>query len=339
MLVVLPCIAFAMENEHAHGCKHRLECSFEYPGLCYSSYPELERISWMEMVRVIYSSFQNPILTFDRIFIVEGCLTMAIGIACCYSNIGRPETSTWLSDEEKDIIASSVEERTTTIGLIAEWKLFFSNILNYVWASCYVMTCSTTYSVAIFAPSFVTAFHPKYTVPTVQGQVVPIFIVSAAACLLSAWLSDRLNHRSGFAIGGYLITAIGFIILRQEHISKPSIAMLGLYFVSIGTYTSLPILWNLTLSNLPTPFQKAIGCGFVVGIGNVGGFASAWMFRTSQAPHYHSGMTDSLIITLISAALIAAAWVYIQVSNKKTASTETGEGVGAGSGQVSRYQG
>lgn len=163
----------------------------------------------------------------------------------------------------KDIIVREVEERTTAIGLVVEWRVFFSNPLNYVWASCYVLTCST-YSVAIFAPSFVGAFHPHYTTPQVQGQVVPIFVVSAAASLIAAWLADRYNHRSGFAIAGYLVSMIGFIILRQDHISKPSIAMLGLYFVSIGIYTSLPMLWNLTLLNLPTPFQRAIGCGFVV---------------------------------------------------------------------------
>jgi MFS family permease len=208
---------------------------------------------------------------------------------------------------EEDIIAKEVEERTTNIGLVTEQKIFFSDILNYVWASCYVLTCSTTYSVAIFAPSFVSDFHPTYTVPQVQGQVVPIFVVFAAACLMSAWLADRYNHRCGFAIAGYLITAIGFIVLRQQHISKPSIAMLGLYFVSIDTYVSLLLLWNLTLLNLPSPFQKAIGCGFVVGVGNVGGFISAWLFRTNQAPKYYNGMTDSLISTLVSLALVTFA--------------------------------
>ena len=255
---------------------------------------------------------------------MEGCLTIGIGLACSLSNIGRPETSSFLNPEEKNTVAREVEERKTDIGLVAEWRVFFSNPLNYVWASCYVLTCSTTYSVAIFAPSFVGAFHPHYTVPQVQGQVIPIFVVSAAACLISAWLADRYNNRASFTIAGYIVTMIGFIILRQHHSLKPSIAMLGLYFVSIGTYTSLPLLWNLTLINLPTPFQKAIGCGFVVGIGNVGGFTSAWLFRTSEAPHYYQGMTDSLIFTVVSAVLIAAACIYIAVANKRSAKKEEG---------------
>lgn len=145
------------------------------------------------------------------IFLVEGGLTMAIGLICCWSNIGRPEKAAFLSQKEKDIIASSVESRVSTIGVVAEWKIFFSNILNYVWASLYVFTCSTTYSVAIFAPSFVKAFHPHMSTPEIQGQVVPIFVVSAAACLLTAWLADRLNHRSTFAIIGYIFT-VGFCL-------------------------------------------------------------------------------------------------------------------------------
>lgn len=140
------------------------------------------------------------------IFLVEGCLTIAIGLACCYSNVGRPEKSTFLTQEEKDIIASSVESRVSTISVVAECKIFFSNILNYAWASLYVFTCTTTYSVAIFAPSFVKAFYPKMSTPEIQGQVVPIFVVSAAACLLVAWLADRTNHRSAFAITGYVFT-------------------------------------------------------------------------------------------------------------------------------------
>lgn len=140
------------------------------------------------------------------IFLVEGCLTIAVGLACCWSNIGRPEKASFLTQEEKDIIALTAESRVSKIGYLAEWKVFFSNILNYVWASIYVLTCSTTYSVALFSPSFVKVFRPHYSTPEVQGQVVPIFVVSAVAALLVAWLADRTNHRAGYAIIGYIFT-------------------------------------------------------------------------------------------------------------------------------------
>ncbi|KAF7907557.1 uncharacterized protein EAF01_005143 [Botrytis porri] len=275
------------------------------------------------------------------VFIVEGCLTLAISFACLFCNISRPETASFLTEEQKGIIATEVEARTTTVGIVAEWKIFLSNGLNYIWAACYVLTCSTTYSVAIFAASFVKAFHPHYTTPQVQGQVVPIFIVSGIACLLGAYAADRFNHRAGFAIAGYLITAIGFIILRQPKTPAPHISMLGLYFVSIGTFVSLPLLYSLPMINSATPYQRAIAAGFVIGIGNVGGFASSWLFRTSQAPHYNEGMTDSLIMTLVALALMAFAWVYITIANKrldKNSTTEAGSVDGKDGLVVRRYR-
>ncbi|ESZ96060.1 hypothetical protein SBOR_3537 [Sclerotinia borealis F-4128] len=315
--------------------------------VCALYYPAVH-LQWrvsMVMVANIASNIVGNILAFGIahikssngyhgwrwIFIVEGCLTMAISFACFFCNISRPETASFLSDEQKEIIATEVEARTTTVGIAAEWKIFLSNGLNYIWAACYVLTCSTTYSVAIFSPSFVQAFHPHYTTPQVQGQVVPIFIVSGIVCLLAAWAADRINHRAGFAIAGYLVTAIGFIILRQPKILAPRISMLGLYFVSMGTFTSLPLLYSLPMINSATPFQRAIGAGFVIGIGNVGGFVSAWLFRTSEAPHYRNGMTTSLIMTLVALGLMAFAWVYITNANKRSdknaTTTDTGSAI------------
>lgn len=271
------------------------------------------------------------------IFLVEGCMTIAIGLACCFSKIGRPEKSNFLNEEEKELIATTVEARVSAIGTAAEWKVFFSNGLNYIWASLYVLTCSTTYSVAIFAPSFVKAFNHELSVPQIQGQVVPIFVVSSAACLITAWLADRFNHRSGFAISGYVFTIMGYAILHfPRHFSR-QIMMLGLYFVSIGTYVSLPMVWTLTTLNLATPFQKAIGSGFVIGVGNVAGFVSAWIFRLSEAPYYTSGMTDGLILTCVAAGLTAVTWVYIVAHNKKLEKTSD-KIDGLSSGIVFRYR-
>lgn len=250
-------------------------------------------------------------------FLIEGCLTMAIGFACCCIRISKPETAGFLTEEEKAIVASAMKAQSRpTTGLANEWKVFLGSPLNYVWASLYVFTCSTAYSIALFAPSFVQAFNPTFTVPQVQGQVVPIFVVSAVACLAAAWGADHFNHRSGFAIAGYIISIIGYSILRLPYIISTSVTMFALYFVSIGVYVALPMIWTMTLVNLSTPFQRSIGCGFVVGVGNVAGFISAWIFRASEAPRYQAGMMDGLIMTVVSVVLVVAAWVYITLNNR-----------------------
>ncbi|KAK7995590.1 hypothetical protein PG990_014363 [Apiospora arundinis] len=251
------------------------------------------------------------------IFLIEGLLTIAIGLICVWSDVGRPERAPFLSANEKMVIDANVESRKSAIGLAAEVRVFLANPLSYIWTALYVFTCTTLYSVAIFAPSFIKAFHREWTVPQIQGQVVPIFVVAAALCLVMGWAADRTNHRCGFALFGYIVTMTGYAILRETDRFSPSVQLLGLYFVCMGTYTSLTMVWALTCLNSATPFQKAFGSAFVIGVGNVGGFISAWIFRSSEAPHYTAGMTDGLILTCVAVGLTVVAWCYIVWHNRK----------------------
>lgn len=254
------------------------------------------------------------------IFLVEGCLTIAIALLCALSPAARPETARFLTPRERTTVVAvqaAQQAKNPRAGVAAEWMTFLRNPLSYAWATLYVLLCSTMYSVAIFAPSFVQAFNPTFTIPQVQGQVVPISVVSAAACLLAAFAADRLGHRTGFALFGCTLTIIGYSILRLPNIISHAVTMLALYLVAIGVYTALPMVWTLTLLNLPNLFQRAIGVGFVVGIGNISSFVSAWIFRTSEAPRYRAGMTDGLIMTCVSAAVLAVTYVYIRMRNRR----------------------
>jgi MFS family permease len=140
------------------------------------------------------------------IFMIEGLMTIVVGSICICSNVSSPEKSSFLTQEEKDIIAATVESRKSTIGLASEWKIFLANPLNYVWASMFVFTCTTTYSISLFAPSIIQAFHPDWTTPQIQGHVIPIFFVSSVAALIAGYGADRLNNRLGFALVGYCFT-------------------------------------------------------------------------------------------------------------------------------------
>ncbi|KAF6803564.1 transmembrane transporter [Colletotrichum sojae] len=251
------------------------------------------------------------------IFIIEGSFTAAAAILCLFANVGPPQKAKFLTEEEKRIIQNSVETRTTKIGVWAEWKLFFLNPLNYCWATLYCFTTTTAYSVSIFSPSFVKSFHPNLSAADVQAQIVPIFVVAAAACLATAYAADRLNHRSAFGLVGLVITTIGYAVLTKAKHESANVTMMALYFIAMGTFITLPMIWILTIQNLQTPFQRALGAGFVVGVGNTSSYISAWIFKTSDGPYYERGMTISMVLVIIAFAILSATWIYITIHNKR----------------------
>ncbi|KZL66426.1 major facilitator superfamily transporter, partial [Colletotrichum tofieldiae] len=251
------------------------------------------------------------------IFIIEGTITVIAALLCSIANVGPPEKAKFLTEEEKRFIKNSVEIRTTNIGVLAEWRLFFMNPLNYCWAALYCFTTTTAYSVSIFSPSFVKSFRPELDATEVQAQIVPIFVVAAVACLTTAYAADRLNHRSAFGLIGFVFTIIGYAILRKDERESSNVTMMALYFIAFGTYITLPMIWILTMQNLQTPFQRAIGSGFVIGVGNTSSYISAWIFKTSDGPYYRSGMTISMVLVIIGFGILSGTWMYIVMHNKK----------------------
>ncbi|KAK6206946.1 major facilitator superfamily transporter [Colletotrichum tabaci] len=217
------------------------------------------------------------------IFIIEGIFTVVAALLCSVANVGPPEKAKFLTEEEKRVIKNSVETQTTNIGILAEWRLFFMNPLNYCWGIIYCFTTTTAYSVSIFSPSFVKSFRPGLDATEIQAQIVPIFVVAAVACLTTAYAADRLNHRSAFGLVGFVFTIIGYAILRRDEHENSNVTMMALYFIAFGTYITLPMIWILTMQNLQTPFQRAIGSGFVIGVGNTSSYISAWIFKIKYA--------------------------------------------------------
>ncbi|KAL0780504.1 hypothetical protein CaCOL14_001839 [Colletotrichum acutatum] len=266
------------------------------------------------LMRFLNRKFNFPYLW---IFIIEGIFTVVASLACLPANVGPPEKAKFLTEEEKRLIKNSVEIRSTEIGVVAEWKMFFTNPLNYCWAALYCFTTTTAYSVSIFSPSFVKSFHPELSAADVQAQIVPIFVVAAVACLTTAYAADRLNHRAAFGLGGFIFTIIGYAILRQDEHESTNVTMMALYFIAFGTFITLPMIWILTMQNLQTPFQRAIGSGFVVGVGNTSGYISAWIFKTSDGPYYKNGMTISMILVVIAFAILSTTWLYIEMHNRR----------------------
>lgn len=150
-----------------------------------------------------------------------------------------------------------------------------------------------------------------------QILVVPILVVAGLAALLSAYLSDRLRHRTGFAQFGYLLSFIGFVLLLNErHLSK-GMRYTALYFVMTGSYMTLPLLWTMLANNVSGKYKLAFAIGLQSGLGNAGGIVTSLIYPQTDAPLYKTGFSVCLGLLVMAVVLMWGFVTGLRVENEK----------------------
>ncbi|KAL2355839.1 major facilitator superfamily domain-containing protein [Cryomyces antarcticus] len=255
------------------------------------------------------------------IFIIEGSVTAAVAIACKWIIVDWPATASWLTDADRALITRRIARDAGTCRMdklnvkalrrcLLDWKVWVTTIV-------YIGTCNSTYSINLFAPTIVQQLNPNFSPRHVQALVIPIFAVSALAALLSALGSDKLRHRYGFAMGGYLISGIGFVVLLAQHHVAVGVRYMALYFVSAGSYVTLPLLWTLLANNVAGQYKVSIAAALQIGLGNSGGIIASLIYTKQQAPFYSTGYDVSFALLLFSALLLTLFVLGLRWENEK----------------------
>lgn len=183
----------------------------------------------------------------------------------------------------------------------------------------YICTCNTTYAINLFSPTIIAQLNPTFSPREAQARVIPIFVASAIFAGVTAYLSDWMHHRYTFAMIGYLISFVGWVVLLCQDLLGVTfgIRYLALYFVSIGSYISLPLLWTLLINNVQGNYKMAIASGLQIGLGSCGGIVASMVYQSSQAPFYRSGYRISFAMLIIAAALLTAFVLGLKRENGK----------------------
>lgn len=118
--------------------------------------------------------------------------------------------------------------------VLKDWKIYCA-ILMYAGAVC------TGYATAYFNPTIIRQMG--YTAEASQVRVIPIFMAAAVTALCIAYLTDRTQHRYGYAMSGVVVGTIGYaIFLNQEKVSI-GVRYLACFLVTIGGYMVQPVCW------------------------------------------------------------------------------------------------
>ncbi|UPL03178.1 hypothetical protein LCI18_014112 [Fusarium solani-melongenae] len=269
------------------------------------------------------------------IFILEGLFTIVLGFSCFFLLVDSPG---WLTDNEIRFIelqnfiksGGGIPEQTAGNNKKIDWynvKKIFANWQIYL--QSYILLCMAACSFGIkFTLPSITK-NMGFTNTNAQLMTAPAYVAGAISAIIFARLSDRFRWRMPFVAIPLSFIIIGFAIvmglqgnLAGRHLGPGYFAVV---LACMGIYPIQPAGLSWSSNNLSPASRRAIGVGFNVAIGNIGGIIAGYMYLESEAPRYQTGYGLSLAFGasgLICAMVLEISYVWSNKQREKISEEE-----------------
>ncbi|KAJ4396026.1 hypothetical protein N0V93_000242 [Gnomoniopsis smithogilvyi] len=220
------------------------------------------------------------------IFIIEGLATIIIGAASKYFTVDWPETAKFLTDEERRLLIAKLSQdngdsrmdhldKRAAKRVFTDWKIYCAILM-------YLGIVNTGYSGSFFIPSIIQELG--YQAQEAQARSVPIYVVAAVLCLMTAYLTDRLRHRYAFCMAGVIIASVGYIILLCQQRVSAGVEYFALFLIVSGGYITQPVTLAWLSNNVSGHYKRSIASAMQVGFGNCGGIVASNIFWRPSNP-------------------------------------------------------
>ncbi|KAI1500053.1 putative MFS transporter [Biscogniauxia marginata] len=328
-----------------------LEAGF-FPGavyLCtfwYMPKQQAGRIAWFYCASALSGAFSGLLAAgiaqmdglrgysgWQWIFLIEGSVTIILGIMCFFFLVDSPKHSTrWLEPEEIRFLELQIFIKQG--GRFSEesqekfhWRDVKAVALNWrLWMQSYTLFVNSACS-----------YGTKFTLPTItkslgfsntnaQLMTVPPYVAGALSAVFFGQLSDHFYWRMPFVAIPMVLIAVAYGVILSlngaltTHIGP---AFFAVILACMGIYPLQPAGSTWAANNLAPAKRRAIGVAVAIAVGNSGGILGSYMYLDSEAPQYYTGFG-------VSAALGASGLIlsfvleltYKWGNNKKAQMTE-----------------
>lgn len=256
---------------------------------------------------------QRGLSAWQWLYIIEGSITVFVGIVICFILPDFPDTWRLLSPEMRRVanrrLALEAEADVDEAGGMSQLrglKLAMTDVKTYVLAWMYLCITGT----AGFQNFFPTLTESLGYNPVISLLLVaPPYIFIVFYSLAHNWISDKLGIRFWFYVYPIPITIIGFIIFMTTDGFGPryfSFFLMNMIFSQNGT------LYGWVASSLPRPpAKRAAAYAFINSIGNSASIWTPFTYYGSQGKHYPVAL--GICIALQVSGFLAAAFLYFNL--------------------------
>lgn len=232
----------------------------------------------------------GSVRSWKMLFLVEGLITIGLGIISFSTLTDRPETARWLNEEEKALAIARVKSEnvgSTAVLDKLDWRKLALGILNpntLVCALVFLFNNVTAQSYGFFLPTIVATIYPEASVVGKQLRTVPPFVVGAASVVFMNFLTWRIKRRVVVMMALSPLPIVGYIMFLVSTNSKVRYG--ATFIIAIGAFPFGALCPSQAAANTLSDSARSAGIGFVMVLGNVGGLIATWAFPKHDGPNY-----------------------------------------------------
>lgn len=274
------------------------------------------------------------------IFIIEGILTVVIGIIGFIFLVPFPDQNAWrswnfLSEREVRYIMATVDrDRGDTQIEAFSLKRFLTPAKDIkVWGFAMIFFCTTTmaYAIAFFLP-IILLLGMGFTIAQSQCLVAPPYAFAAVVMYVESWLGDKYRVRGPQILFNAVMAIIGLSLMGWTTTS--GVRYFGVFLFCAPVQANVVMVMSFQANNIRGQWKRAFCSASLVGFGGIGGIAGSLVFREQDQPGYVPGLWACITACLLTIIITLALQIHFWIQNKKA---DRGEKELEGGGPSFRY--
>jgi len=253
------------------------------------------------------------------IFLIEGLLTMFLGVVAFFKFPDDPVTDSFFDEREKEVAKFRIFEEVMSERKEKADSRTFRLALVHVSTQlialglCCSLLCMN--SIGLFMPTLLQSMG--FSSVRSQLLTVPPYVFGTIVCIVCAMTSDKLKSRGIILSTMAALIIVGFALLAT--IPSKAVRYFAIFLSTAGGYTASPILLAWSVDNAAGPEVRAIVAGYGVGMGNAGSIISTWTYLPKDAPRYLRGHYINLGFGVLLFIVATTLTIYLRWENRQRA--------------------
>ncbi|GAA6037782.1 hypothetical protein JCM8097_005031 [Rhodosporidiobolus ruineniae] len=250
-------------------------------------------------------SFANGSLYgWQVLFIVEGLLPIAMGIATIWLLPDFPSTSKWLTEREVEHISLHLHKFAPhESGKTFDWKetaAIFKDPTYALFTVIWILQGVGGYGISLVLPQIVKDMDFTSSAATNLLQIPPAAATILFLGIVSVALHKKWVNAFPVVIFLDLLVIVGYILLIK--VKAPGVRYFAVTLLTAAAGCIYPSLWPRRIQALRGTAGAAMGIGLHNAVAQLSGILGPQLFRSDYAPRYINSFIAAMV--LISTVLV-----------------------------------